>query len=98
MDITTDIWSYIGYDIIPDIRSDIVWFHSHVSQWQAVGRRGLGRRDIDIHLLKPARFLPDPQYLVPQSLHDNVVQDDACVPGHDYLPHCPPSLAMACIQ
>ena len=70
---------------VPDIGSDIFWFHSNVSQWQAVGRRGRGRQDINIHLLKPARFLPDPEYVVPQSLQDNVVQDDAPVPGHDYI-------------
>ena len=70
---------------VPDIGSDIFWFHSHVSQWQAVGRRGRGRQDINIHLLKPARFLPDPEYVVPPSLQDNVVQDDAPVPGHDYI-------------
>ena len=85
MDITTDIYSFIWYAIIPDIQSDTVWFHSHVLQWQAVGRRCCGRQDIDIHLLKPAQFSPDPQYVVPQSLHDNVVQDNAHVPGHDYI-------------
>ena len=67
------------------ILSDTVWLHSNVSQWQAVGRRCRGRQDIHIHLLKPARFLPDPQYVVPPSLHDNVVQDNARVPGHDYI-------------
>jgi hypothetical protein len=68
-----------------DILSDIIWYHSHVFLWQAVGRRGRGKQDIDIHLLKPARFLPDPEYVVPQSLRDNVVQDNARDPGHDYI-------------
>ena len=45
-DITPDIWYDIEYDIIPDIRSDIVWFHLHVSQWQAVGRRGRVRQTL----------------------------------------------------
>ena len=35
--------------------------------------------------MKPARFLPDPQYVVPQYLHDSVAKDNARVPGHDYI-------------
>ena len=42
---------------------------------QAVGRRGRGRQDIDIHLLKPARFRPDPQWALPPAERDGVVHE-----------------------
>ena len=35
--------------------------------------------------VKPGQFLPDPDYVVPPSLSDNVVQDDGCAPGQDYV-------------
>jgi len=50
-----------------------------------VGRRGRGKQDINIHLLKPARFLPDPEYVIPPSLSDNVVQNNDRNPGQDYV-------------
>ncbi len=53
--------------------------------YQAVGRRGLGKQDINIQLLKPAHFLPDPEYVIPPSLSDNVVQNDDRNPGQDYI-------------
>ena len=55
---------------------------------QAVGRlKPLGRRrgkeDIDIHLLKQARFSVDPIYAIPPSLSANVVVDDRLDPGEE---------------
>jgi hypothetical protein len=41
-----------------------------------VGRRGRGRKDIDIHLLKPARFRPDPEWAVPPADRDGIVHDE----------------------
>ena len=52
---------------------------------QAVGYRSRGKEDIDIHLLKPARFMPDPDYVIPPDLSDNVVQEDCFAPGQDYI-------------
>ena len=43
---------------------------------QAVGRRGRGRQDIDIHLLKHARFRPDPQWALPPAESDGVVHEE----------------------
>ena len=43
---------------------------------QAVGRRGRGRQDIDIHLLKPARFRPDPQWALPPAECHGVVHEE----------------------
>ena len=60
-------------------------FFSHVFGCQAVGRRGRGKQDRNIHLLKPARFLPDPDYIIPPSLSDNVLQIDDREPGQEYI-------------
>ena len=54
---------------------------------QAVGsrRRNRGKQDIDIHLLKPSRFLVDPLYAIPPSISASVVQDDRQDPGEEYI-------------
>ncbi len=43
---------------------------------QAVGRRGRGRQDIVIHLLKPDRFRPEPGWALPPADCDGVIHDD----------------------
>ena len=52
---------------------------------QAVGYSSRGKQDIDIHLLKPARFMPDPDYAIPPALIDNVVQDECLGPVPEYI-------------
>ena len=47
---------------------------------QAVGRRGRGRQDIDIHLLKPARFRPDSEWALPPDVRDGVVHNEVLDP------------------
>ena len=58
-----------------------------LSVWQAVGNfeRKRGKQDINIHLLKPARFEVDPLYAIPPSMSANVVQDDSLDPGEEYI-------------
>ena len=41
-----------------------------------MGRRGRGRQDIDLHLLKPAKFRPDPEWALPPADIDSVVHDE----------------------
>jgi hypothetical protein len=41
----------------------------------AVGRRGRGRQDINIHLLKPARFRPEPGWALPPADCDGIIHD-----------------------
>jgi hypothetical protein len=45
-----------------------------------VGRRGRGRQDIDIHLLKPARFRPNSEWALPPDVSDGVVHDEVLDP------------------
>jgi hypothetical protein len=52
---------------------------------QAVGRRGRGRQAIDIHLLKPARFRPDPEWAVPPSDRDGFVHDEDLDPEPEWI-------------
>jgi hypothetical protein len=44
-----------------------------------------GKEDIDIHLLKPARFAVDPIYAIPPSLSANVVEEERLDPGEEYF-------------
>ena len=75
-DIVCDIVLYdIAYDIVFDIVHDMFGNDGLCSNWyfhafyflQAVGRRGRGRQDIDIHLLNPALFHPDSEWALPQN-------------------------------
>jgi hypothetical protein len=50
-----------------------------------VGRRGRGRHDIDIHLLKPARFRPDPEWAVPPSDRDGIVHYEDLDPEPEWI-------------
>ena len=52
---------------------------------QAVGRRGRGRQDLDIHLLKPARFRPDPEWALPPAERYGVVHDEALDPPSEWM-------------
>ena len=52
---------------------------------QAVGRRGRGRQDIDIHLLKPARFQPEPDWALPPADRDAVVHDEVLDPEQEWI-------------
>ena len=52
---------------------------------QAVGRRGRGRQDIDIHLLKPARFRPDSQWALPPDVVDGVVHNEVLDPEAEWM-------------
>ena len=52
---------------------------------QAVGRRGSGRQDIDIHLLKPARFRPEPDWALPPADRDAVVHDEVLDPEQEWI-------------
>ena len=52
---------------------------------QAIGCRNRGKQDIDIHLLKPARFMPDPDYAVPPAMTDQVIQEECVAPAQDYV-------------
>jgi hypothetical protein len=74
-----------------------------LSLWQAVGTldRKRGKQDINIHLLKPARFAVDPVYSIPPTMSAYVVLDDTLVPGEEYLTYAPfitPGLAVAAYQ
>jgi hypothetical protein len=44
--------------------------------WQAVRISQRGKQDINIHLLNPARFMSDSDYVIPPWLSDNVVRED----------------------
>ena len=52
---------------------------------QAVGRRGRGRQDIDLHLLKPARFRPEPGWALPPAVSDRVIHDDVLDPAPEWI-------------
>jgi hypothetical protein len=52
---------------------------------QAVGRRGRRRQDIDIHLLKPARFRPEPGWALPPAVCDGVIDDDVWDPAPEWM-------------
>ena len=52
---------------------------------QAVGRRGRGRQDIDLHLLKPAKFRPDPDWALPPADLDSVVHDEELDPVSEWM-------------
>jgi hypothetical protein len=58
-----------------------------LSVLQAVGDLGRkrGKQDINIHLLKPARFALDPLYAIPPSMSSNNVQGDSLDPGEEYI-------------
>ncbi len=47
---------------------------------QVVGRRGSKRQDIDIHLLKPARFCPNSELALPPDVIDRGVHDEVLDP------------------
>ena len=53
--------------------------------WQAVGRRGRGRQNIDLHLLKPAKFRPDPEWALPPADIDGVVHDGELDPVPEWM-------------
>jgi hypothetical protein len=50
-----------------------------------VGRRGRGRQDIDVHLRKPARFRPDPEWALPPSDRYGVVHDEDLDPEPEWI-------------
>ena len=52
---------------------------------QAAGRRGRGRQDIDLHLLKPAKFRPDPDWDLPPADIDSVVHDEELDPVSEWM-------------
>ena len=52
---------------------------------QAVGRRGRGRQDIDLHLLKPAKFRPDQDWALPPADIDSVVHDEQLDPVPEWM-------------
>ncbi len=54
---------------------------------QAVGRLGgrRGKQDIDIHLLKPARFAVNAGYAIPPCESIGLVHNDRQDPGEEYL-------------
>jgi hypothetical protein len=56
-----------------------------ISVRQAIGCRKRGKQDIDIHLLKPARFMPDQDYVIPPAMTDHVVQEECLVPAQEYV-------------
>ncbi len=58
-----------------------------LSVLQAVGRldRKRENEDINIHLLKPARFAVDPLYSIPPTMSANIVQDARMGPGEECL-------------
>jgi hypothetical protein len=51
---------------------------------QAIGCRKRGKQDIDIYLLKPAQFMPDPDYGIPPAMMDHVIQEDCLAPAQEY--------------
>jgi hypothetical protein len=66
------------YTMITILHSGLVQFIHNLSipVLQAVGRLGRkrGKEDIDIHLLKRARFAVDPVYAIPPTMSANTVQ------------------------
>ncbi len=100
----------IRYNIRKIIKNDIViryciryctryyFLWLSLSVWQAVGDFGRkrGMQDINIHLLKPARFAVDPLCSIPPSMSANVVQDDSL--HHVRIPYITPGLAVAAYQ
>ena len=54
---------------------------------QASGRHGRGRlgQNINLHLLKPARFRPNPEWALPPADRDGVVHDEALDPEPDWM-------------
>ncbi len=57
---------------------------------QAIGCSNCGKQDIDIHLLKPARFMPDQDYVILPAMTGHVVQEECLAPAQDYImyPYC----------
>ncbi len=60
-------------------------FNSQNTLSQALGHCTRGTDDIDIHLLKPSRFMPDPDYVIPPALSDHAVQDDWLASSQNYV-------------
>ncbi len=56
-----------------------------ISVPQAIGCCKRGKQDIDIHLLKPSRFMPDREYIIPPAMTDHVVQKECLAPAQDYV-------------
>ena len=85
---------YIVYDIVYDVERDVD-MHTILNLLssrrlkpcfsQAVGRRGRGRQDIDLHLLKPARFRPEPGWALPPAVCDGVIHDDVLDPAPEWM-------------
>jgi hypothetical protein len=50
-----------------------------------VGRRGRGRQDIDIHLLKPASFRPEPEWNSSAADRNGVLHDEVLDPEPAWL-------------
>ena len=50
-----------------------------------MGRRGRGRQDINIHLLKPARFRPEPGWLLSAADSNDVLHDEELDPEPEWL-------------
>jgi hypothetical protein len=82
-------WMYIHvYDVVYDVVCDVVYdmhFDLNRAFLQAVGRRGRGRQDIDLHLLKPARFRPEPGWALPPAVSDRVIHDDVLDPAPEWI-------------
>jgi hypothetical protein len=77
-----DVVYYVVYDVVYDIvyYAGCVEFEPNFAPLQAVGRQGRGRQDIDLHLLKPARFRPEPGWALPPADCDGVIDDDVLDP------------------
>ena len=58
----------------------IAGVESNCAFWQAVGKQGRGRQDIDIHLLKPTRFRPEAGGALRPADCDGVIHDDVLDP------------------
>ncbi len=79
MDVVHDVVYNVVYDKFYTVVYDILYtveFESNFASLQAVGRRGRGRHDINIHLLKQARFRPEPGCALPTADCDGVMHDD----------------------
>ncbi len=50
-----------------------------------MGRRGRGRQDIDSHLLKPARFRPEPEWNLSAADRNGVLHDEVLDPEPAWL-------------
>ena len=50
-----------------------------------MGRRGRGRQDINIHLLKPSRFRPEPEWLLSAADCNDVLHNEALDPEPEWL-------------